>query len=89
MSFSLGIAIAAGRIGSSANTFITPRLYEQNPNDETDNSIGIPLLVGGVISLIALVSTIVLFIIDKRAEMHDKEIGAYEEKKVKPSLKNL
>ena len=71
LAFSLGIAIAAGRIGSSANTFITPLLYEQDPSTELDNSIGIPLFVGAIVSFIALLSAIVLFVIDKKSEVQD------------------
>jgi hypothetical protein len=67
----LALMIAAGRIGSSANTFITPKLYELDPLTEEDDSIELPLRVGLMISLVGLISCILLFFIDKKSDEYN------------------
>jgi nitrate/nitrite transporter NarK len=75
LAFALGISIAAGRIGSSANTFITPKLYEQDPTTDDDNTIELPLFVGVIVSAVALLSVIGLYFIDKKSEEFDDDGG--------------
>jgi len=61
----MGVLFCFARLGSTLNTFLTPKLYSIN------NSLVLPLF-GGVIALVILLfNAIIIFMIDRRAEKQE------------------
>jgi len=66
LAFAYGLAKCAVRLGKSANSFLTPKIYLWT------NSLSAPLFVGLILSLISLISGLIFCHFDRKAD--EKEL---------------
>ena len=68
LTLAMGVNISFSRVGSSLNSYISPKLYAMN------DDLNLPLLVGVGITFISLVCGLVVCWLDKRAENLDRAV---------------
>jgi len=81
LAFAYGFAKSAVRLGKSANSFFTPKIYLWT------NSLSAPLFAGLTVSLISLISGFILCQFDKKADSEDalsltKETSSADKRKI-------
>jgi len=84
LSFALGAGLCVARLGSSLNSFLSPKLYDFSRH------LYVPYLFGIVLSIISCISVFALNYIDRKADQAHQEANAeIKEEDSKASLQDL